>query len=236
MPRIAVWPGGGAPLLLSPVKTTEARIDPVFALLVASRWIHFVSISIVFGSSFFWFYIGGRRASTSLRGLPVTTAGTMRLLRVGALLAAVSGVAWLAATIANVTDDPASVLDRETLRVFFFETPFGPPSLARLATSRDTRGGGRHALGPARGGVDGRRRGRRAAREPSLAGARRGSRHQPLRAHDDQRLRHPCRGRRGLGRRPFRPWLWRSRSDGDATRAASISWRDTRRWRSSPSA
>ncbi len=55
------------------------------------------------------------------------------LLRVAAVVAAVSGVAWLAAIIANMAGagfDKA--VDPETLNLFFYQTQFGPVAAIRL--------------------------------------------------------------------------------------------------------
>ena len=55
------------------------------------------------------------------------------LLRIAAPVAAISGVAWLACILINMTSDFRSVVDPEDLRLFFFETPFGTVSILRLA-------------------------------------------------------------------------------------------------------
>ena len=55
----------------------------------------------------------------------------MRGLRFAVILASSSGIAWLACTIATVAG-PGALVDRETLRVFFLETPFGGPAALRL--------------------------------------------------------------------------------------------------------
>jgi putative copper resistance protein D len=55
------------------------------------------------------------------------------LLRIAAPVAAISGVAWLALLLINMTKDFGSVVDPEDLRLFFFETPFGTVSILRRA-------------------------------------------------------------------------------------------------------
>jgi copper resistance protein D len=106
----------------------------IFEFLVIARWIHFASVFALFGAALFWFYApssAGARAPASL-------TATRGLLRIAAPVAALSGLAWLAGMLVNMTSDPAtpdwSVLkDPETLRLFFFETNFGVVSIIRLA-------------------------------------------------------------------------------------------------------
>jgi putative copper resistance protein D len=97
--------------------------------LVVSRWIHFASVFALFGASFFWFYIGPRAAQL----LPRSFRKTILLLRIAAPLAALSGVAWLAGIIANMTGGFGSVVNPATLQLFFFQTQFGPVAIVRLA-------------------------------------------------------------------------------------------------------
>ena len=93
---------------------------------------HFVALAIVFGSASFWV----AAAPGAMSGAPAfahARAATLRLIRIAAPVAAVSGVAWLAGTIAYATGGLASLGDPAMLHVFFFETPFGGPALLRLA-------------------------------------------------------------------------------------------------------
>jgi putative copper resistance protein D len=105
----------------------------VYLPLVIARWIHFASVFVLFGSSFFWFYQGAKRSSAGPGGLPRTVRATTILLRVAAPIAAISGVAWLACILINMARDFHSIIDPEDLRLFFFETPFGTVSFLRLA-------------------------------------------------------------------------------------------------------
>lgn len=105
----------------------------VYLPLVIARWIHFASVFLLFGSSFFWFYEGAERSSAGPGGLPHTVRATTILLRIAAPIAAISGVAWLACILINMARDFHSIIDPEDLRLFFFETPFGTVSLLRLA-------------------------------------------------------------------------------------------------------
>ena len=105
----------------------------VYLPLVIARWIHFGSVFVLFGSSFFWLYMGSERFSVGPGGLPGALRATTILLRIAAPIAAISGVAWLACILSNMARDFHSVVDPEDLRLFFFETPFGAVSIVRLA-------------------------------------------------------------------------------------------------------
>ena len=77
--------------------------------------------------------MGSERSSAGPGGLPGTLRATTILLRIAAPIAAISGVAWLACILINMSQDFRSVVDPEDLRLFFFETPFGIVSFVRLA-------------------------------------------------------------------------------------------------------
>ncbi len=104
----------------------------VYLPLVVARWIHFASVFVLFGSSFFWLYIGSERSSAGPGGLPRARRATTILLRIAAPVAAISGIVWLALILTNMTKDYGSVVDPEDLRLFFFDTPFGTVSILRL--------------------------------------------------------------------------------------------------------
>ncbi len=108
-----------------------------FQFLVIARWVHFTSVFVLFGAALFWFYAPAS-VSRGITGLPRSFTATRRLLCVAAPVAAVSGLAWLAGIVVNMTSDPASpdwgsFKDPETLRLFFFETNFGVVTTIRLA-------------------------------------------------------------------------------------------------------
>ena len=105
----------------------------VYLPLVIARWIHFASVFVLFGSSFFWLYMGSERVSACPGGLPRALRATTILLRIAAPIAAISGVGWLACILINMARDFHSVIDPEDLRLLFFETPFGAVSILRLA-------------------------------------------------------------------------------------------------------
>jgi putative copper resistance protein D len=100
------------------------EIFPIFAALAVTRWIQFVSISIMFGAPLFWACID--------IVAPRARGATARLLRIAPLMAAVSGLFWLAEIVANLTGSASTLFDPATLRLFFFETPFGAVAMLRL--------------------------------------------------------------------------------------------------------
>jgi copper resistance protein D len=101
--------------------------------LVIGRWIHFASAFVLFGSSFFWFYMPREHSLAHPGQLAKALAATTIMLRIAAPVAAISGVAWLALVLINMTSDFHSVVDPEDLRLFFYETPVGTVSIIRLA-------------------------------------------------------------------------------------------------------
>ncbi|MGP0060870.1 MAG: copper homeostasis membrane protein CopD [Beijerinckiaceae bacterium] len=104
----------------------------IFQILVISRWIHFASVFVLFGSAFFWFYMGDQRSSAGPGGLPRALRATSLLLRSAAPVAAISGAAWLAGILANMTSGFGNVVEPETLHLFLIETQFGPVAILRL--------------------------------------------------------------------------------------------------------
>lgn len=105
----------------------------IFDVLVTARVIHFTSVFVLFGSSLFWFYMGRERCLPHRGGLPRALRATRILLRIAAPAAAISGIAWLAGVLANMTGGFGALAEPETLHLFFFETQFGPVAILRLA-------------------------------------------------------------------------------------------------------
>jgi copper resistance protein D len=101
--------------------------------LVIARWIHFASVFVLFGSSFFWFYMPRDHSLAHPGQLAKTLAATTIMLRVASPVVAISGVAWMALVLINMTSDFYSVVNPEDLRLFFYETPVGTVSIIRLA-------------------------------------------------------------------------------------------------------
>lgn len=102
----------------------------IFQTLVVARWAHFASLFAVFGSSFFWIFLGREWWTNSANGQ--ARRATIILLRVAAPVAAISGIAWLAGILANMTGGFGNVLDLETLHAFLFETQFGWVAISRV--------------------------------------------------------------------------------------------------------
>jgi putative copper resistance protein D len=111
----------------------ESDFITMFQFLFISRWVHFASVFVLFGSSFFWFYTGCEQLPSGHSERPKALRMTIAMLRIAAPVAMISGVAWLAGILANMTGGFRNALDPETLRLFFFETAFGPVSALRLA-------------------------------------------------------------------------------------------------------
>ena len=105
----------------------------VYLPLVITRWIHFVCVFMLFGCSFFWIYEKSERSSAGPHGLPQSLRATNILLRIAAPIAAISGIAWLALILVNMTHYFGSIIDPEDLSLYFFDTPFGTVSFLRLA-------------------------------------------------------------------------------------------------------
>lgn len=104
----------------------------LFDLLAATRWVHFAALFVLFGVPLFWLYCGEDRRKDSAPGLPQSLRASILLLRIAVPVALISGVAWLAEILANIADGFASVLDPQTLQLFFFSTQFGPFAMLRL--------------------------------------------------------------------------------------------------------
>lgn len=98
---------------------------PILPVLLAARWLHFASVFVLFGAPFFWLFLKGE--------LSLARRGTDRLLRVSAVVAALSGLLWLAGIVANMAEGFDKIFDSEVLETFFFETQFGPVVALRLA-------------------------------------------------------------------------------------------------------
>jgi putative copper resistance protein D len=100
--------------------------------LVIARWIHFASVFVLFGSSFFWFYMPREHSFTHPGQLTTTLSATTTMLRIAAPIVAISGVAWVALVLINMTNDFHSIVNPEDVHLYFFETPIGMVSIIRL--------------------------------------------------------------------------------------------------------
>jgi copper resistance protein D len=97
-------------------------------ILVASRWIHFAALFILFGCPLSFLVV---RSADKGGAIQIGNA-LHRLLPIAAVVAAICGLVWIAALIANMTGSFADSLTRETLQAFFFQTQFGPIVIVRL--------------------------------------------------------------------------------------------------------
>jgi copper resistance protein D len=101
----------------------------ILQILVTARWIHFAALFILFGGPLSFLVVRGADNAGAAR----IGDALHRLLPIVATLAAISGLAWIAALIANMVGDFAEAATRETLQAFFFQTQFGPIVAIRLA-------------------------------------------------------------------------------------------------------
>ena len=96
--------------------------------LIASRFVHYLALSLLFGGALFPFY-GMSLPPPSNHPLPAWLA---LLLRVAALLALLSGVSWLLFTAAGMSGSPAGMFDAQVLSTVLFDTAFGRIWMWRL--------------------------------------------------------------------------------------------------------
>jgi putative copper resistance protein D len=101
-------------------------IGAAFVALAAARWIHFASLMLLFGASLFPFY--------ALRGEPISPvpARDRSPVRTAVVIAFLSGVAWAAASLVNITGETDSLFDGDALAAFFLDTGFGKVWALRL--------------------------------------------------------------------------------------------------------
>jgi putative copper resistance protein D len=98
--------------------------------LVASRFLHFATVMALFGLALFPLYTKPSRAG----GPSARLSRWLRvMLRLAALLALLSGIAWGVFTVANMTGGLTAAADRDALWSIVKETGFGQVWLARLA-------------------------------------------------------------------------------------------------------
>lgn len=100
------------------------------ALIFLARLVHFSAAMLLLGTALFPLYAGQGGSDASPQGEGRARA---RILAVAGLLALLSGLAWVAASVADIAGDPAALFDRDTLNAFFLETSFGRAWLVRLA-------------------------------------------------------------------------------------------------------
>lgn len=100
----------------------------IMQILVAARWAHFIALFVLFGAPLSCLLARGVKEQDA----QIIFRRTDRLLQVLAVIAAASGLVWIAALIANMAGSFADAATAETLRAFFFKTQFGPVVIIRL--------------------------------------------------------------------------------------------------------
>ncbi|MBV9065704.1 MAG: CopD family protein [Methylobacteriaceae bacterium] len=101
-------------------------IDTSFVAFAAARWIHFASVMLLFGASLFPFYaLAAPQTAPEL-------AHACGALRAAAVIALLSGIAWVGATFVSITGEMDSLIDPDALGAFFLATGFGKIWLLRL--------------------------------------------------------------------------------------------------------
>jgi len=98
------------------------------AALIAARFLHFASVLVLFGLALFPLYTYPDRVGST----PLCQWLRLRL-RLAALLALLSGIAWALFTIAKMTDSLRDAADPAAIASVLRETTFGQLWIARLA-------------------------------------------------------------------------------------------------------
>jgi putative copper resistance protein D len=100
------------------------------AALTAARILHFAPVLALFGLAVFPLYTYPNRVGSP----PARLGRCLRVrLRLAAVLALASGIAWTYLTVANMTGSLAGAADPDALWSVFRETGFGQVGIARLA-------------------------------------------------------------------------------------------------------
>jgi copper resistance protein D len=93
------------------ISEDSASAGIIIPVLLLTRWVHFASLLILFGSALYWLSMPGE--------FPRARHLTEKLLCCAAPAALVSGLAWLCVILANMAGGFGAVVDRETLADFF---------------------------------------------------------------------------------------------------------------------
>src|SRR5436190_18224931 len=98
--------------------------------VIAARFLHFAAVIALFGLAVFPLYTYPSRVDPP----PAQLGRWLRMrLRVAAVLALLSGIAWAMFTVANMTGSLSGALDPDALWLVFRETGFGQVWIGRLA-------------------------------------------------------------------------------------------------------
>jgi putative copper resistance protein D len=100
----------------------------VAAGLIASRFIHYLALSILFGGALFPFY----GIAPPEPDQPLVPAWLHALLRASAVVTLLSGITWLAFTTAGMSGSLAGIVDPATLSIVLLDTDFGRIWVLRL--------------------------------------------------------------------------------------------------------
>jgi putative copper resistance protein D len=95
--------------------------------LIASRFVHYLALSVLFGGALFPFY-----GMTLHKEQPPAPAWLVLLLRAAAVLALISGISWLLFTAAGMSGSIAGLADPGVLQLVLFDTDFGRVWALRL--------------------------------------------------------------------------------------------------------
>lgn len=99
-------------------------------LLLAARWTHFAAIFALFGAPLFLLYgLPGGAAEDRA----IARRWVRRAIRAAMPIAVAAALAWAGATLVDVTDDPASLLDGQQISGILAGTGFGRTWLVRFA-------------------------------------------------------------------------------------------------------
>lgn len=96
----------------------------ILNVLVLTRWLHFLAVFVLFGSSLYWFYMPNE--------FPRARRATETMVRVAAPVAAITGIAWLFAMLANMIGNVPAAFIPHNWQIFFTQTEFGPVVAVRL--------------------------------------------------------------------------------------------------------
>lgn len=88
--------------------------------LIAARWVHYCATSILFGVSAYALYTG--------RAVVID----LRLMRIAAVVALLSGIAWLGCEAAELSGDPSGAFQPAVLKAVLSQTTFGQVWSGRL--------------------------------------------------------------------------------------------------------
>lgn len=103
--------------------------DVAFLIVAAARWAQFGALFVLFG--LFLFPIYTARAVRAPRNERLESS-TRKTIATAGMVQALSILAWVMASIADMGDGWASLVDAGFLKAFFFDTSFGHLWLARL--------------------------------------------------------------------------------------------------------